>query len=196
MLRFFRRFFYILSNRFNKKNSILSEYVSQLAIRGQGIHIQTGTRVDAHSLIESYTYIGCYCYITKSKIGRYVSIANNVSIGQGEHDLKRISTSSLFYNNAWDNLTSGECEICDDAWIGVDAVILRNVRIGIGAVVAANAVVTKNVPDYALVIGNPAKHTGWMSQHGNRLIFSNGVAKCPESGWEYVLENGKVTHKI
>lgn len=136
---------------------VRSSHVSPASLHGNHIEILRGTHIDATSEIGSYTYIGCYTYITRSRVGRYVSIANNVSIGQGEHDLSRISTSSIFYDSPWSVLTAGECEICSDAWIGVDAVILRGVRVGIGAVVAANAVVTKDVPDYAIVGGIPAR---------------------------------------
>ena len=126
-------------------------------MHGENIQIQTGSRVDGSSEVGGNTYIGCYCYITRAKIGRYVSIANNVSIGQGEHQLDRISTSSLFYKDPWSMLTSKDCEIGSDVWIGVDAVILRGVKIGTGAVIAANAVVTKDVPDFAVVAGVPAR---------------------------------------
>ena len=140
-----------------RKNRIFSFYVVPKSLIGQNIEVQAGTRIDAMSSIDSYTYIGCYSHITKTQIGRYVSIANNVSIGQGEHDLTQLSTSALFYEDAWSTLTLGHCEVASDAWIGVDAVILRGVRVGVGAVVAANAVVTKDVPDYAIVAGVPAR---------------------------------------
>lgn len=113
--------------------------------------------IDASSRVGSYTYIGCRTSITKCDIGRYCSIANNVSIGQGEHQLHRISTSSTFYSDPWETLTEGECVIESDVWIGVDTVILRGTRIGFGAVVAANAVVTKDVPPFAIVGGVPAR---------------------------------------
>lgn len=113
--------------------------------------------IDASSRVGSYTYIGTRTSITKSDIGRYCSIANNVSIGQGEHQLNRISTSSIFYSDPWEILTEGKCVIESDVWIGVDAVILRGIRIGFGAVVAANAVVTKDVPPFAIVGGVPAR---------------------------------------
>ncbi|MGC5703635.1 hypothetical protein J4P02_25905 [Pseudomonas sp. NFXW11] len=101
--------------------------------------------------------MGSNTSITKSAIGRYCSIANNVSIGQGEHRLDQISTSASFYDSPWETLTSNECLIESDVWIGVDAVILRGVKVGFGAVVAANAVVTKDVPAFAIVAGVPAR---------------------------------------
>lgn len=147
----------LIIGRIKRHNIIDSAHVSALSLKGNKIKVQNGTKIDKATEIGSHTYIGCYCYVTRAKIGRYVSIANNVSIGQGEHDLNKISTCSTFYKDAWGVLTEGECVICDDAWIGVDAVILRNVRVGIGAVIAANAVVTSDVPDFAVVAGVPAR---------------------------------------
>lgn len=121
------------------------------------IEILNSSTVDSKSTIGSYTYIGRCTHITKSTVGRYCSIANNVSIGQGEHELDRVSTSSRFYDSPWETLTASDCIIESDVWIGVDAVILRGVRIGIGAVIAANAVVTKDVPPFAIVGGVPAR---------------------------------------
>ena len=91
------------------------------------------------------------------KIGNYCSIANNVSIGQGEHDLTKISTNSIFYDNAFTELTKGDCEIGNDVWIGVDSIIKRGIKIGNGAVIGANSVATKDVPPYTIVVGSPAK---------------------------------------
>lgn len=137
---------------------ILSLRVAPAAIAGQrGIEIHRGTYVDAASLIGSHTYIGSYSYVRASTIGRYCSIAGNVSIGPGEHPLDRPSTSSLFYSSTKHTFTAEECEIGSDVWIGVDAIILRGVKIGIGAVVAANAVVSRDVPAFAIVAGVPAR---------------------------------------
>ena len=61
------------------------------------------------------------------------------------------------------------------------------------AFIGAGAVVTKEVPAYALLVGNPAKQIGWMSSYGHRLEFTNGEATCPESGEVYKLNNNKVT---
>ncbi len=123
-------------------------------------HMRIGktSRVDNHSTIGKYTYIGEYCTVTKAIIGRYVSIGNNVTIGPGEHNLNRVSTSSSLYDvNNYDDLTKQPCMIGNDVWIGVDAIIRRGVKIGNGAVVGANSFVNKDVPDFAIVAGNPAK---------------------------------------
>jgi UDP-2-acetamido-3-amino-2,3-dideoxy-glucuronate N-acetyltransferase len=79
------------------------------------------------------------------------------------------------------------------ASIGANATIVCGHDIGRFAFIGAGAVVTKEVPDYALVVGNPARQIGWMSEYGHRLNFDeNGIAVCPESGEQYKLENNKV----
>jgi UDP-2-acetamido-3-amino-2,3-dideoxy-glucuronate N-acetyltransferase len=80
------------------------------------------------------------------------------------------------------------------ATIGANATIICGNNIGKYAFVGAGAVVTKTVPDYALVVGNPARQIGWMSEAGFRLHFNEeGIAVCSETNQEYKLENGKVT---
>ena len=120
--------------------------------------IMEGSLVSRDTQIGDYTYIGVNCSITKAQIGRYCSIANNVSIGPGEHALNGVSTSSLFYEDAYTKLTEKPCVIGNDVWIGVDCIIRRGVRIGNGAVIGANSFVNSDVPDFAVVAGTPAKH--------------------------------------
>jgi UDP-2-acetamido-3-amino-2,3-dideoxy-glucuronate N-acetyltransferase len=80
------------------------------------------------------------------------------------------------------------------ASIGANATIVCGHDIGKFAFIGAGAVVTKEVPDYALVVGNPARQIGWMSEYGHRLNFDDkGFAVCPESKEKYKLENNKVT---
>jgi UDP-2-acetamido-3-amino-2,3-dideoxy-glucuronate N-acetyltransferase len=82
------------------------------------------------------------------------------------------------------------------ASIGANATIVCGHDIGDFAFIGAGAVVTKTVPDYALVVGNPAKQIGWMSEYGHRLTFNaDGHAICPESSQEYKLEN-KIVNRI
>ena len=77
--------------------------------------------------------------------------------------------------------------------IGANATIICGITIGEYAFIGAGAVVLKDVPTYALVLGNPARHVGWMSEYGHRLEFdAEGVAVCPESGVKYLLKDGKV----
>lgn len=93
-------------------------------------------------------------------IGNYCSIANNTYfICGGEHDLQKLSSFpfSFFYERKRDSISKGPILIDDDVWIGFSSIILSGVHIGQGAVVAAGSVVTKDVPPYAIVGGNPAK---------------------------------------
>lgn len=114
--------------------------------------------IDKYSNIGEYTYVGHYSIITKSDIGRYCSIAPFVTIGLGEHDLSLISTSSEFYeDNVYNKLTKDNVVIGNDVWIGTKATILRGVKIGNGAVIGANSVVTRDIPDFAIAVGAPAR---------------------------------------
>jgi UDP-2-acetamido-3-amino-2,3-dideoxy-glucuronate N-acetyltransferase len=80
------------------------------------------------------------------------------------------------------------------ASIGANATIVCGHDIGEYAFIGAGAVVTKHIPAYALVVGNPARQIGWMSEFGHRLTFdSTGIAICPESHEEYKLENNQVS---
>lgn len=122
--------------------------------------ILEGTSVDGKSSVGDYTYIGKNCLVTRAKIGRYTSIGNNVSIGPGEHNIHRISTSTEIYKNeidVYDDLTKGDVTIGHDVWIGTGATVRRGVIVGDGAVIGAHSFVNKDVPPYAVVAGIPAK---------------------------------------
>jgi UDP-2-acetamido-3-amino-2,3-dideoxy-glucuronate N-acetyltransferase len=81
------------------------------------------------------------------------------------------------------------------ATVGANATILCGITLGRFSFVAAGSVVTKDVPDYALVVGNPARQRGWMSRHGHPLMDPDetGIMVCPESGFRYALEAGQVS---
>jgi UDP-2-acetamido-3-amino-2,3-dideoxy-glucuronate N-acetyltransferase len=84
--------------------------------------------------------------------------------------------------------------VCKGASIGANATIVCGHDIGAYAFIGAGAVVTKTIPAYALVVGNPAKQIGWMSEYGHRLDFNEeGEAACPESNEKYKLVNNEVT---
>lgn len=138
-------------------NNICSIYTSLTAIKGHHIEVRENTAIDGNSTIGSYTYIGMNSAVTKATVGKYCSIANNVSIGPGEHDLSGISTHTIFHKSPLEVLTKRDCIIGNDVWIGVDSIIKRGIKIGDGAVIGANSVVTKDVPPYAIVAGSPAK---------------------------------------
>ena len=144
-------------NKFLAFISKFNKSIDANAVIGKGVVISEQSFIDRNCRIGKHTYIGKNCNLTKVDVGSYCSIANNVSIGQGEHHLDRVSTSSLFYNNSYDELTIEPCIIENDVWIGADSLILRGVRVGNSAVIGANSVVTKDVPPFAVVVGSPAK---------------------------------------
>jgi virginiamycin A acetyltransferase len=116
--------------------------------------------------IGAYSYGSCFipgAWPPNVSVGRYVSIARDVRIFLRHHPLERMSMHPFFYNSKLgyvpsDNIPEGHLLIEHDSWIGERAIITsRCSRIGIGAVVGAGAVVTKDVPDFGIVVGNPAK---------------------------------------
>lgn len=116
--------------------------------------------------IGRYTYTGKNLTCWNSKIGSFCSISWNVSIGGANHDYERVTTSAFLYSDIFDikggnkgyDRFYNDCEIGNDVWIGCGAIVCRGVKIGHGAVIGANAVVTKDVEPYSIVAGVPAKH--------------------------------------
>jgi len=156
------------------------------------IHVGRGSEVDSDSIIGDYTCLMEYVQVTKSKIGRYCSIADFVTIGAGEHDLEEISTSGYLSMNAstYKDLTKLPCEIGDDVWIGVSSIIRRGVKIGIGAVVGANSFVNKDVPPFAIVAGSPAKIIKYRFNEETRqkVLESKYWEKEPETARKIIEE--------
>ena len=114
--------------------------------------------LDANTQIGHHNYFGNYVTISKSTLGNYCSVGDRAVIGPGEHDVSCISTSAVFQEGSvYDAWTKEPCTVGSDVWIGTQAVVLRGVHVGHGAVIAANAVVTKHVPPYAIVGGVPAR---------------------------------------
>ncbi len=136
------------------------------------------------------------------RLGRNVKVQNNVSIYTGVtcDDDVFLGPSCVFTNvtnprsavNRRDQYAT--THVGKGASIGANATIVCGHDIGAFAFIGAGAVVTKNVKEYALVVGNPSRQIGWMSEYGHRLEFdANGRATCPESGENYVLRDGHVT---
>lgn len=119
-----------------------------------------------HTNFGKHSYTGMNTVIMHTDIGKFCSISWSVTIGPGEHDYNNTTSHSFLYNN-FNKLRSIDspkynrfikpCVIGNDVWIGCNATVLRGVTVGHGAVIAANAVVTKDVPPYAIVGGVPAK---------------------------------------
>ena len=186
-----------------------SFFAHQTAIIDSGCQIGQGTRIWHFSHIMSGCTVGDDCSIGQNvvispdvKIGNRVKIQNNVSVYTGVicEDEVFLGPSAVFTNVINPrSAVSRKSEykptlVQKGATIGANATIVCGVTIGRFAFIGAGAVVTKNIPDYALVVGNPARQTGWMSEFGYKLKFNeSGIAICPESKEQYRLENGKVS---
>lgn len=142
-----------------------------------------------HALIGNYTYIGRNSLIQNAKIGNYCSIGHEVICGLGRHPLDLFSTSPIFYrrnNPLFIKIINKDIEfeeylpinIGHDVWIGARAIILDGVNIGNGAVIAAGAVVTKDVPDFAIVGGVPARIIKYRTEQNNLI-------KEQKDWWDY-----------
>jgi acetyltransferase-like isoleucine patch superfamily enzyme len=158
-----------LENKIRFKNSIIDKgcCIDTKTIIHPNVHLLENSIIN-NSEIHSYTYLGKNCLVQNTSIGKYCSIANEVLIGLGKHPIDLFSTSPLFYrkinllqisiiNQDADVEEYKPISIGNDVWIGTRVLIMDGVSIGHGAVIAANSVVTKDVPPYAIVGGVPAK---------------------------------------
>jgi len=146
--------------------------------------------------------IGQNVFIAKGvRLGNWVKVQNNVSVYEGVtcDDFVFLGPSCVFTNviNPRSAIERKHAfrptHIGRGASVGANATVLCGVSIGEYAMIGAGAVVTKDVPPYALVVGNPARQTGWVSEYGCTLNFSaTGVAVCPDSDAVYHLRDGKV----
>ena len=180
----------------------------ETAIIDKGCTIGENSKIWHFSHIMSNCVLGEKCNIGQNVVvspevilGKNVKVQNNVSIYTGvicEDDVF-LGPSMVFTNVT--NPRSGvnrrgqyeKTIVKKGATIGANSTIVCGHNIGEYAFIGAGAVVTKEVLPYALVVGNPAKQIGWMSEYGHRLHFDdNGIAECPESKEKYKLENGKV----
>ena len=183
-------------------------YAHPSAIIDEGCKIGTGTKIWHFSHIMSNCEIGEHCNIGQNVVissevvlGKNVKVQNNVSIYTGvvcEDDVflgpSMVFTNVINPRSAINRKNQyARTLVKKGATIGANATIVCGHDIGRYAFIGAGAVVTKGVADYALVMGNPARQTGWISEYGHKLIFNDkGVAACMESGEQYKLEKGKV----
>jgi len=184
-------------------------FAHETAVIDNGCKIGKGTKIWHFSHVMSGSEIGENCNIGQNvvvspgvRLGKNVKVQNNVSIYTGVicDDDVFLGPSMVFTNiiNPRSEIIrkdSYQTTIVEKgASIGANSTIICGTIIGRYAFIGAGAVVTKDVKPYSLVVGNPARQTGWMSEFGHKLIFDNkGFAVCPESGERYRLENGSVT---
>ena len=173
-----------------------SAYVDAGAAIGEGSavwhfsHIQSGARVGRGCSFGQNVNVAADVVI-----GDHVKVQNNVSIYTGTtvEDDVFLGPSCVLTN-----VTNPRSQVARralyeptlvrrGATVGANATVVCGVVLGRYAFVAAGAVVTRSVPDYALVVGTPARRAGWMSRHGHRLRFTGAMAVCPESGLRYAL---------
>lgn len=183
-------------------------FAHETAVIDEGCEIGSGTKIWHFSHIMPNCKIGENCNIGQNVVvspgvvlGRNVKVQNNVSIYTGVtcDDDVFLGPSMVFTNvinprSAINRKSEyAKTHVGKGATIGANATIVCGHNIGEYAFIGAGAVVTKHVPSYALVVGNPSKQIGWMSEYGHRLQFDeHGEAKCPESREKYVLKNNRV----
>ena len=182
-------------------------FFHETAVIDKDCNIGSGTKIWHFSHIMTDCVIGDNCNIgqnvvvsPKVVLGSNVKVQNNVSIYTGvicEDDVF-LGPSMVFTNvinprsainrkNEYLNTT-----VKKGASIGANATIICGNNIGKYALIGAGSVVVKDVPDYALVVGNPAKQIGWVSEYGHKLSFKDGIAYCIENRDKYKLLNNKV----
>lgn len=125
---------------------------------GYGNTYKKNVFIHEMSTVGNYNYFGNDVMVTNAKIGNYCSIAPGVKIGQAEHSISYITTcNKITKKNIKFDMFPKQTKIENDVWIGGNAIILQGVSIGNGAVIGAGAVVNKDIPDYAIAVGVPAK---------------------------------------
>ena len=184
-------------------------FAHETAVIDEGVEIGTGTRIWHFSHIMTGSRIGDNCNLGQNVVvspdvilGNNVKVQNNVSIYTGvicEDDVF-LGPSMVFTNviNPRSAIIRRDkymkTVVEKGATIGANATIVCGNNIGKFAFIGAGAVVIREVKPYALVVGNPSRQVGWMSEYGHRLEFNNeGVAVCPESGDKYKLQDNTIT---
>lgn len=183
-------------------------FAHETAVIDENCQIGEGTKIWHFSHIMSGSVIGARCNIGQNVVispevilGNNVKVQNNVSVYTGVtcDDDVFLGPSCVFTNvtnprSAVNRKSQyAKTHVGKGATIGANATIVCGHDIGAYAFIGAGAVVTKDVPAYALLVGNPARQLGWMSEYGHRLHFDGeGIAECPESHEKYRLKEGIV----
>jgi UDP-2-acetamido-3-amino-2,3-dideoxy-glucuronate N-acetyltransferase len=193
----------------NPMENTAEYFAHPTAVIDDGCSIGKGTKIWHFAHIMPNCVIGNGCNLGQNVVvspgvvlGNNVKVQNNVSIYTGVicSDDVFLGPSMVFTNvtnprsavNRRDQYA--KTHVGKGVSIGANATIVCGHDIGDYAFIGAGAVVTKNVPAFALLVGNPARQTGWMSEYGHKLKFDDiGIAVCPESKQEYKLESGAVS---
>lgn len=185
-------------------------YLNEYAVIDDNVEIGEGTKIWHFTHVQAGARIGKKCVLGQNvniannvRIGDFVKIQNNVSVYEGVtlEDYVFCGPSMVFTN-----ILDPRCKypqagseyyvetlVKEGASLGANCTIICGITIGNNAMVGAGSVVTKDVPDYALVVGIPAKVVGWVSEAGKRLSFNkDGIAICEKSNKRYKLENDTV----
>ena len=184
-------------------------FAHESAVIDDNCEIGEGTKIWHFSHLMSGCRIGKRCNIGQNVVvspqvilGDNVKVQNNVSIYTGvicEDDV--FLGPSMVFTNVINPRSAiirkdqyQETIVRKGASIGANATVVCGNEIGEYAMIGAGAVITKKVPAFALVYGNPARQNGWVSEYGHKLHFnSEGLAICPESGGKYLLSDGRIT---
>jgi UDP-2-acetamido-3-amino-2,3-dideoxy-glucuronate N-acetyltransferase len=179
-----------------------SAFVDEPCSIGDGSKIWHFSHIQKGAVIGANCIFGQNCNVAINVvIGSNVKVQNNVSIYTGTtiEDDVFLGPSCVLTNVTNPRSQVNRHSLYEQTilkrgcTIGANATIVCGITIGRYAFVAAGAVVAKDVPDYALIVGVPGRQVGWMSRHGHRLVFDNsGVAVCPESGLKYRKKDDKV----
>lgn len=187
----------------------MNYYAHPTSVIDEGCVIGAGSKIWHFSHVMPGSEMGEKCILgqnvlvsPKVKLGNNVKVQNNVSIYTGvvcEDDV--FLGPSMVFTNVINPRSFLERKdefrqtlVKKGASIGANATVICGITVGEYALIGAGAVVTKDVPAFGLVVGNPARQTGWISRYGHRLNFDkDGAAVCPESAEHYRLEHGRVT---
>jgi UDP-2-acetamido-3-amino-2,3-dideoxy-glucuronate N-acetyltransferase len=189
----------------------LNYYVNEFSVVDDNVEIGEGTKIWHFSHIQSGSKIGKKCVFGQNvnvgnnvMIGDYCKVQNNVSIYEG------VTLENYVFcgpSMVFTNILDPKCKypqvgaqfyiktlVKEGASIGANATIVCGHTLGKHCMIGAGSVVTKDIPDYALVVGTPGKVVGWVSEAGKKLKFDeNGKAYCEKSGKNYFIKDGTVT---